>query len=77
MDKKINLQSGLNKYVKLNGKVKAWLIGEIQDTLVLKLKINRKSHRDDVDSTELGILDGRYECADNLLEQIKEWENEA
>jgi|TARA_R110000824_G_scaffold223747_1_gene411459 hypothetical protein len=63
-----NLREGLNKYVKLNGKIKTWLLGEISDA-----KIN--CHEDDVDSRELGILDGRLECAENLLEQIKEWEN--
>jgi hypothetical protein len=67
MDKKINLQSGLNKYVKLNGKVKAWLVEEIQDV--------RNSKEFDLDSKEIGILDGRYECADNLLKQIEKWEN--
>ena len=67
MDKKINLQSGLNKYVKLNGKVKAWLVEEIQDV--------RNSKEFDLDSKEIGILDGRYACADNLLKQIEKWEN--
>ncbi len=66
MDKKINLQSGLNKYVKLNGKVKAWLVEEIQDV--------RNSKESDLDSKEIGILNGRYECADNLLKQIEKWE---
>ncbi len=49
-------------------KIKTWLRGEVQDV--------RNNFEDDLDSTEKGILDGRYECADNLLEQIKEWENE-
>ena len=66
MDKKRNLQSGLNKYVKLNGKVKAWLVEEIQDV--------RNSKEFDLDSKEIGILNGRYECADNLLKQIEKWE---
>ena len=64
-----NLREGLNKYVKLNGKIKTWLLGEISDA-----KIN--CHEDDVDSRELGILDGRLECAENLLEQITKWEEE-
>lgn len=64
-----NLREGLNKYVKLNGKIKTWLLGEISDA-----KIN--CHEDDVDSRELGILDGRYECAESLLKQIEKWENE-
>jgi len=66
MDKKRNLQSGLNKYVKLNGKVKAWLVQEIQDV--------RNSKESDLDNKELGMLNGRYECADNLLKQIEKWE---
>ena len=32
------------------------------------------SHEDDVDSRELGILDGRYEMAMQLKNLIKEWE---
>ena len=36
----------------------------------------RSNDYDDIDSRELGILDGRYECAESLLEQIKKWENE-
>ena len=50
-------------------KIKVWLRGEISD-------VHSNPHDDDVDSRELGILDGRYECADSLLEKIKEWENE-
>ena len=65
--KKRNLQSGLNKYVKLNGKVKAWLVEEIQDVRNLK--------ESDLDSKEIGILNGRHECADNLLNQIEKWED--
>mgnify|MGYP003110110098 CR=1 FL=1 len=34
------------------------------------------SHEDDVDSRELGILDGRYEMAMQLKNLIKKWENE-
>ena len=67
INNKRNLQSGLNKYVKLNGKIKTWLLGEISD-----FKAN--CNEDDVDSRELGILDGRLECAENLLEQITKWE---
>jgi hypothetical protein len=69
IDKKINLQSGLNKYVKLNGKVKAWLIGEISD-------FENNPIYEDVDSRESGILYGRLELAENLLEQITKWEEE-
>jgi len=42
-------------------KIITWLRGEISD---------------EVDSRELGILDGRLECATNLLEQIEEWEKD-
>ena len=49
-------------------KIKVWLRGEISD-------VHSNPHNnDDVDSRELGILDGRYECAEGLLEQIKTWE---
>ena len=48
--------------------IKVWLRGEIQDV--------RNNFEDDLDSAEKGILDGRYECAENLIEQIKKWEND-
>ena len=54
--------------VNIINKIKVWLRGEISDV--------RSNDYDDIDSRELGILDGRYECAENLLEQIKKWENE-
>ena len=54
--------------VKTINKIKTWLRGEISD-------VRSNDHDDDVDSRELGILDGRYECAESLLEQIKKWEN--
>jgi len=50
-------------------KINVWLRGEISD-------VRSNDHDDDVDSRELGILDGRYECAESLLKQIKEWGNE-
>ena len=62
-----NLQEGLNKYVKLNGKIKTWLQGEIS-------AVRKNPVYDEDDSRESGILDGRYECAENLLEQITKWE---
>ena len=49
-------------------KIKVWLRGEIQDV--------RNNFEDDLDSSEKGILDGRYECAESLLDQIEKWENE-
>ena len=55
--------------VNIINKIKVWLRGEISD-------VHSNPHDDDIDSRELGILDGRYECAESLLEQIKELENE-
>ena len=53
----------------LVNKIKKWLKSEIAD-------VHSNPHDDDVDSRELGILDGRYECARSLITQIKKWENE-
>ena len=50
-------------------KIKTWLRGEVSD-------VKLSHHDDEVDSRELGILDGRLECATNLLEQIEEWEKD-
>jgi len=58
----------VNEKVDVINKIKVWLRGEISDV--------RSNDYDDIDSRELGILDGRYECAESLLEQIKKWENE-
>ena len=69
IDKKINLQSGLNKYVKLNGKVKAWLIEEIS-SWEQNVNANFESSYQDE------LLNGRKELAENLLEQITKWEEE-
>tara|TARA_R100001460_G_scaffold152_5_gene648 strand:+ start:4021 stop:4269 length:249 start_codon:yes stop_codon:yes gene_type:complete len=55
--------------VMLIKKIKAWLKSEIAD-------VHANPHDDDVDSRELGILDGRYECARGLITQIKKWEND-
>ena len=57
----------MNKGEPTINKIKVWLRGEISD-------VHSNPHNDDVDSRELGILDGRYECAEGLLEQIKSWE---
>ena len=67
MNNKRNLQSGLNKYVKLNGKLKTWLLDEISSW---EEKVNTSFES----SYEDGLLDGRKELAENLLEQIKKWE---
>jgi|TARA_R110000868_G_scaffold220206_2_gene471318 hypothetical protein len=63
MNNKRNLQSGLNKYVKLNGKIKEYLKSETNFITLLG------EHDED-------ILLGRKELAENLLEQITKWENE-
>jgi len=63
MNKKRNLQFGLNKYVKLNGKIKEYLVSEINFVNLLG------DHEDD-------IITGRQELAENLLEQITKWEEE-
>ena len=55
--------------IKIINKIKTWLNGEISD-------VRSNDHDDDVDSRELGILDGRYECARSLITQIKKWEND-
>ena len=43
--------------------IKVWLKKEISD-------VHANPHDDDVDSRELGILDGRYECAKGLITYI-------
>ena len=58
----------VNEKVDVINKIKVWLRGEISDV--------HSNHDDDVDSRELGILDGRYECARGLITQIKKWEND-
>ncbi len=47
--------------------IKIWLKKEISD-------VHANPHDDDVDSRELGILDGRYECARGLITYIKKLE---
>jgi len=47
-------------------RIKMWLMGEIYDF----------NDGGDADSRELGILDGRLECAESLLSQIEKWEDE-
>ena len=53
----------------LIAKIKKEISSEIRD-------YENHSHEDDVDSRELGILDGRYEMAMQLKNLIKKWENE-
>ena len=56
------------KRSKLIRKINIWLTGEISD-------FHSNDQDADVDSRELGILEGRYECARSLITQIKKWEN--
>ena len=51
----------------LVNKIKVWLRGELS-------QIKKNPIYEEDDSRESGILDGRYECAENLLEQITKWE---
>ena len=53
----------------LIAKIETWLRGEISD-------VRSHHHDDEGDSRELGILDGRYECAEALQTKIKEWKKE-
>ena len=80
MEKKTNINEFMDKLEQRNSeaikkkfelikKIKVWLRREISD-------VHSNPNDDDVDSRELGILDGRYECARGLITQIKKWENE-
>ena len=51
----------------LVNKIKVWLRGELS-------QIKKNPIYEEDDSRESGILDGRYECAENLLEQITKWQ---
>ena len=51
------------------------LIAIIKKEISSEIKTYRlHNHEDDVDSRELGILDGRYEMAMQIKNLIKEWE---
>tara|TARA_R110001606_G_scaffold196102_1_gene343757 strand:+ start:759 stop:977 length:219 start_codon:yes stop_codon:yes gene_type:complete len=63
------LHDEINQKVNVINHIKTWLRGEVSD-------VRASSHEDDVDARELGILDGRLECAEGLLEQIQKWEEE-
>ena len=51
----------------LVNKIKVWLRGELS-------QIKKNPIYEEDDSRESGILDGRYECAENLLKQITKWQ---
>jgi len=56
---------------KLIRKINIWLTDQISDV--------RQSHPTwdaEPDKHKIGILDGRHECATNLLYKIKEWQEE-
>ena len=51
------------------------LIAKIKKEISSEIRTyNSHSHEDDVDSRELGILDGRHEMAMQIKTLIKEWE---
>ena len=53
------------------------LIAKIKKEISSEIKTYKShSHEDDVDSRELGILDGRYEMAVELKNIIKKWEKD-
>ena len=50
------------------------LIAKIKKDLSSEISTYKShSHEDDVDSRELGILDGRYEMAIQIKNLIKQW----
>jgi hypothetical protein len=53
------------------------LIAKIKEEISSEIKTYKDQyHEEDVDSRELGILDGRYEMAMQIENFIKNWENE-
>ena len=53
------------------------LIDVIKKEISLEIDTYKShNHEDDVDSRELGILDGRYEMAVQLNNLIKKWEQD-
>ena len=55
---------------KLLKKIEKWLEEEVSDYQEYADDIG------DVDSFDDGILEGRHECAEGLLKQIKKWRKE-
>jgi len=49
-------------------KIKVWLRGEIS-------MVTKNPLYEDDDTRESALLEGRHECAEGLLEQIKKWED--
>ena len=54
--------------MKLIDKIKEWLEDEVTQ--------HQEYERDSYPDFEDGILEGRLECAESLLNQIKKWEKE-
>ena len=53
------------------------LIAKIKEEISSEIKTYKDhDYEDDIDSRELGILDGRYEMAMQLNNVIKKWEKE-
>jgi hypothetical protein len=50
-------------------KIKVWLRDEVDS-------VRDNPLSEDDDSRESALLEGRYECAEGLLEQITKWEKE-
>jgi hypothetical protein len=59
----------MTKEQQIINKIKAWLQEELSEV------INNPLYDDD-DSRESAFLEGRHECAEGLLEQIKTWEKD-
>ena len=64
-----NEENNMTKEQQIINKIKAWLQGELSEV------INNPLYEDD-DSRESALLEGRYECAEGLLGQIKTWEKD-
>jgi hypothetical protein len=59
----------MTKDQQIINKIKAWLQEELSEV------INNPLYEDD-DSRESALLEGRCECAEGLLGQIKTWEKD-
>ena len=59
----------MTKEQQIINKIKEWLQEELSEVT------NNPLYEDD-DSRESALLEGRHECAEGLLEQIKTWEKD-
>jgi len=70
-----NTRSALDNQAKLIDQIKAWLVNEVNDQQdVVDAKENGEDYVTS-DGTD-DIIIGRHECAECLLGQIENWENE-